>query len=321
MEFAGLQFQLFTNEEVSRYAVANITEPVFYDRQHPKFGGINDLRLGIMNRKYLCSTCHRNIIYCPGHFGDMHLAFPIYHIDYIHVVAKILSLVCYFCSSFLISASELTSKGLPSASAYASASAHDESDEEEESESNEEEESNEDDDEEEMDMDIDIDTRIEEGSTTGRRRTIASTKIYFDPIINWDINYVPFVEEYYRKTLIHLFVREVAFLIARFRSELPEMVMNPIMIALTRTIYESFTKIAELYKAHQKSYSAFRHMAFHLMKSLHVYIEGPPSSGENQLEEDEKFSYQLIQSFLHAILDLPWFPWNYHVSSSSSSNN
>lgn len=108
-----LKFQLFTPEEIERYSVAKITEKELYDKQHPKFGSVNDLRLGVLNRKYLCSTCQKNMVDCPGHEGHIELGFPMYHVGFIHQLHKILNMICFFCSALLISQSELDSKKLP----------------------------------------------------------------------------------------------------------------------------------------------------------------------------------------------------------------
>ena len=39
---------------------------------------------------------------CPGHFGHIELARPVYHICLIDVVRKLLKVFCYNCSKLLV---------------------------------------------------------------------------------------------------------------------------------------------------------------------------------------------------------------------------
>ena len=49
-------------------------------RQKPKENGLNDPRLGSIDRQYNCATCGENMSECPGHFGHIELAVPVFHI-------------------------------------------------------------------------------------------------------------------------------------------------------------------------------------------------------------------------------------------------
>ena len=72
---------------------------------YSKTGGLNDLRLGTTDRNHLCGTCHNNNINCPGHFGHIELAAPVYHVGFLKIVTKILQSICFFCSQELDSSS------------------------------------------------------------------------------------------------------------------------------------------------------------------------------------------------------------------------
>lgn len=61
-------------------SVAKIEHPEIMENGHPKLGGLNDPRLGTNDRNYKCATCAGNMSECPGHFGHMELARPMYHI-------------------------------------------------------------------------------------------------------------------------------------------------------------------------------------------------------------------------------------------------
>lgn len=49
----------------------------------PRTKGPNDPRLGTLDRQYYCETCEEGQKECPGHFGHIELATPVYHIGII----------------------------------------------------------------------------------------------------------------------------------------------------------------------------------------------------------------------------------------------
>lgn len=58
--------------------------------------GLCDQKLGVNNGYEKCLTCNDNLE-CPGHFGRIELAKPVFHIGYIETVAKILKCICWKC--------------------------------------------------------------------------------------------------------------------------------------------------------------------------------------------------------------------------------
>ncbi|KAJ8111619.1 hypothetical protein ONZ43_g5576 [Nemania bipapillata] len=67
-------------------------------RTKPRQNGLNDPRLGSVDRQFKCATCLENMSECPGHFGHIELAKPVYHPGFIKKVKKILEIVCTNCS-------------------------------------------------------------------------------------------------------------------------------------------------------------------------------------------------------------------------------
>jgi DNA-directed RNA polymerase II subunit RPB1 len=63
-------------------SVAKIDFPELYDEgtQKPKAGGLLDPRLGTIDRNFKCQTCGEGMAECPGHFGHIELAKPVFHI-------------------------------------------------------------------------------------------------------------------------------------------------------------------------------------------------------------------------------------------------
>lgn len=68
----------------------------------PKTAGLSDPRLGTIDRKLKCETCTANMAECPGHFGHLELAKPMFHIGFMKTVLSIMRCVCFNCSKILV---------------------------------------------------------------------------------------------------------------------------------------------------------------------------------------------------------------------------
>ena len=68
----------------------------------PKMNGINDPRQGVTDRFSRCQTCAGNMNDCPGHFGHIELARPVFHVGFLNKTLRILRCVCYYCSKLLV---------------------------------------------------------------------------------------------------------------------------------------------------------------------------------------------------------------------------
>lgn len=66
-------------------------------------GGPLDPRLGTSEKGQTCETCGSNMTDCPGHFGNLKLALPVFHIGYFKHTVAILQVVCKECSRVLLS--------------------------------------------------------------------------------------------------------------------------------------------------------------------------------------------------------------------------
>lgn len=71
------------------------------ERGKPKVAGLSDPRLGTIDRKMKCETCTANMAECPGHFGHLELAKPMFHIGFMKTVLSIMRSVCFNCSKIL----------------------------------------------------------------------------------------------------------------------------------------------------------------------------------------------------------------------------
>jgi len=95
-----VQFGVLSPDTIRNMSVKEITSDSSYDNNIEIEGGLADRHLG--SSKYVaCSTCQLKEN-CPGHFGHIELATPLFHIGFINIVAKILKVVCFSCSKLYI---------------------------------------------------------------------------------------------------------------------------------------------------------------------------------------------------------------------------
>jgi DNA-directed RNA polymerase II subunit RPB1 len=85
-------------------SVAHILYPETMDESKlkPRDGGLNDPRLGSIDRQFKCATCDQNMSECPGHFGHIELSKPVFHPGFIKKTKKLLEMVCHNCSRVLL---------------------------------------------------------------------------------------------------------------------------------------------------------------------------------------------------------------------------
>ncbi|KAF5946737.1 hypothetical protein HYC85_016965 [Camellia sinensis] len=64
--------------KVRQMSVVQIEHSEMMERGKPKPGGLSDPRLGTIDQKIKCETCMANMAECPGHFGHLELAKPMF---------------------------------------------------------------------------------------------------------------------------------------------------------------------------------------------------------------------------------------------------
>ena len=98
----GIQFSILSPDEIRNGSVAEITNRDTYVNNKPVIGGLFDPRMGILEPGYICPTDGLDYINTPGYFGHIELARPVFYIQYIQTIIKILKCVCIKCSKLLI---------------------------------------------------------------------------------------------------------------------------------------------------------------------------------------------------------------------------
>ena len=97
----AVQFGIISPEECKAMSVVHVETDRTFEAGRPVANGLLDLRLGTIDRMWKCQTCGMDQSECPGHFGHIELAKPMYHLSFLNNVLKTLRCVCFSCSAIL----------------------------------------------------------------------------------------------------------------------------------------------------------------------------------------------------------------------------
>jgi len=98
----GIQFSLLSPHEIQKGSVAEITTRDTYINNKPVLNGLFDPRMGVLEPGFISPTDGLDYIQTPGYFGHINLARPVFYIQYLSTLMKILRCVCIKCSKLLI---------------------------------------------------------------------------------------------------------------------------------------------------------------------------------------------------------------------------
>ena len=99
----GIQFSILSPDEIRKSSVAEITSRDTYINNKPVIGGLFDSRMGVLEPGLICPTDGLDYMETPGYFGHIELARPVFYIQYLTTIMKILRCVCIKCSKLKIS--------------------------------------------------------------------------------------------------------------------------------------------------------------------------------------------------------------------------
>lgn len=87
-----VQFGILSPDEIRRMSVTEggVKYPEIYESGRPKLGGLMDPRQGVIDKASRCQTCAGNMATCPGHFGHIELAKPVFHCGFLKRSIKVL---------------------------------------------------------------------------------------------------------------------------------------------------------------------------------------------------------------------------------------
>ena len=98
----GVQFSIFSPEEIEKRSVVEITSQATFEGNEPKIGGLFDPRMGVLDNGKICRSCGQTNHGCPGHFGHFRLTRPVYFIQFVPWIMNVLRCVCIRCSKLKI---------------------------------------------------------------------------------------------------------------------------------------------------------------------------------------------------------------------------
>ena len=84
----GVQFGIKSAEQIEQEAVAEIFTHETFSGDVPKHGGLFDPLMGVLDRGAHCPTDENDMKNCPGYFGFIRLAHPVYHY---HLISPIIA--------------------------------------------------------------------------------------------------------------------------------------------------------------------------------------------------------------------------------------
>jgi DNA-directed RNA polymerase beta' subunit len=103
-QVCGIQFCVLSPDEIRSRSVAEITNSWTYVGTEPVPNGLFDTRMGVIDNSRVCKTCDQKNTLCPGHFGHVELALPVFYYQFFDIVKKLLKCVCFRCSRILVDA-------------------------------------------------------------------------------------------------------------------------------------------------------------------------------------------------------------------------
>ncbi len=107
-KIGGIEFRMLSPQLIKKMAVVKVVTPDLYDADgYPVDGGLMDLKMGVIDPGLRCRTCGGKVHDCPGHFGYIELARPVFHIRYVPYIYDILRATCPHCGRILISEGDL----------------------------------------------------------------------------------------------------------------------------------------------------------------------------------------------------------------------
>lgn len=97
MPVSSVSFAWADASTIRSWSVVEITSGKLYEKDgKATAGGLRDARLGT-SRRGRCVTCNLNWEKCPGHFGHLPLAVPVYHPGVLQHVIQMLKKTCRHC--------------------------------------------------------------------------------------------------------------------------------------------------------------------------------------------------------------------------------
>lgn len=103
----GVQFGIANPEDIRKRSVVEVITDKTYQSNQPVANGVFDPRFGVIDNGKECPTCKQTNQFCPGHFGHIELARPVYLYQFFDTIEKLCNLICLNCSKPLMPEEDL----------------------------------------------------------------------------------------------------------------------------------------------------------------------------------------------------------------------
>lgn len=91
-------FSVMTADEIRACAACEVTCVDLFSGGVPVDGGLYDTRMGVADYGQRCGTCRLSNKECPGHFGMIELAVPVFNPLFVDYVKRVVRCVCIKCA-------------------------------------------------------------------------------------------------------------------------------------------------------------------------------------------------------------------------------
>jgi len=110
-DIVAVQFSVLSPKEIKRRSVVHVTQTHLYEPNGDAvIGGLFDPRMGVIDHGKICPTDGMDNRFSPGYFGHIELVRPVFYIQFLERVKKILKCVCFRCSKLLIDPEDVETK-------------------------------------------------------------------------------------------------------------------------------------------------------------------------------------------------------------------
>ncbi|CAL8084171.1 unnamed protein product [Calicophoron daubneyi] len=98
-QIESLKYRFYNADEVRALSVRAITNESAFDRLTGRGvdGGLHDVSLGPNSEKDICGHCGLDFFTCPGHFGHIEFAKPMFNPVFFDVLLKLMRSFCFSC--------------------------------------------------------------------------------------------------------------------------------------------------------------------------------------------------------------------------------